>query len=75
MAGRKVLCKQLDGYNELDVNNLLDPSRHYITHVIRVNKSVLFRLSTRPLTLLFWKEVFGRTSTTSTKYYKSNLGK
>jgi hypothetical protein len=32
------LCKQLDGYNELDVNNLLDPSRHYITHVIRVNK-------------------------------------
>ncbi len=29
-----MLCKQLDGYNELDVNNLLDPSRHYITHVL-----------------------------------------
>jgi hypothetical protein len=75
MAGIRVLCKQLNGYNKLDVNNLLDPSRHYLTHVIRVNKLVLFRLSTRPLNLLFRKQVFGRTSTISTKYYKSNLGK
>jgi hypothetical protein len=75
MAGIRVLCKQLDGYIKLDVNNLLDPSRHYITHVIPVNKSVLFIFSTRPLTLLFRKQVLERTSTISTKYYKSNLGK
>jgi hypothetical protein len=27
--------------------------------MLLVNKSVLFRLSTHPLTLLFWKEVLG----------------
>jgi hypothetical protein len=70
-----VLCKQPEAYNKLDANKLLDPSGHYITHVIRVNKSVLFRLSTRRVTLLFRKEVFRRTSTISTKYYKSNWGK
>ncbi len=57
------------------VNNLLDPSGHYIIRVIRVNKLVLFRLSTRHVILLFWKEVLGETSTISTKYYKSNWGK
>ena len=54
-----VLCKQPEGYNKRGVNNLLDPPGHYITRVIRVNKLVLFILSTRPLTLLFWKEVLG----------------
>ena len=54
-----MLCKQPEGYNKRGVNNLLDPPGHYITRVIRVNKLVLFILSTRPLTLLFWKEVLG----------------
>ncbi len=54
-----MLCKQPEGYNKRGVNNLLDPPGHYITRVSRVNKLVLFILSTRPLTLLFWKEVLG----------------
>ena len=54
-----MLCKQPEGYNKRGVNNLLDPPGHFITRVIRVNKVVLFILSTRPLTLLFWKEVLG----------------
>ena len=54
-----LLCKLPRGYKRRCVNKPMDPFGDYITIVIRVNKSVLFRLSTRPLTLLFWKEVLG----------------
>jgi hypothetical protein len=53
----------------------MDPSRHYITNVIRDNKAVLFRLSTRTLTLLFWKEVLGETLPNLQSTKKSNQGK
>ena len=46
----------------------MDPSRAYITHVIRNNKSVLFRSSTRTVILLVNLEVPGESLPQSTKY-------
>ena len=54
-----LLCKLPRGYKRRCVNKPMDPFGDYITIVIRVNKSVLFILSTRLVTLLFWKEVLG----------------